>query len=87
MKKENLTEKGVLKYGINAFLNNRTPAGRLKLKQRILESTGVHEKTLSEWLNIPAGDKREIPSGQLKIIAEILCVPMEELFNDTKKVA
>lgn len=87
MPKENLTEYGALKYAIKQIMSNRTKAAELKLKEKILEVTGVHEKTLSEWINIPANDKREIPSGQLYKIAELLLVPMEELFNKVKHAA
>lgn len=85
MKKENLTTNGALKYSLKALISNRSLPAEKKLKDKILSACGIHEKTLSSWLNIPADDKREIPSGQLKIIADILCVPMEELFNEVKK--
>lgn len=79
-KPENLTETK-LKYKIKSILNNNTPAFQHKVGKTIRQRLGISWKTFNDWLNIPKDGKREIPSGQLRIISEILYTPMEDLFN------
>lgn len=79
---ENVTKMSQnYKYTVKVMLES-LPHKEYKVARRKLpEFLGVNERTFARWINAKEGEKLEIPSDKLAVIAKYLNCPLEDMFN------
>jgi Cro/C1-type HTH DNA-binding domain len=70
-----------LKYNIKPILATKTKKQVTAFKTELKKQTGISEPTFHRYTNLRELDSNDIPSGVLKVVADLLNVPMMDLFN------
>jgi hypothetical protein len=83
MAKECTKKSQKYKYKIHDHLAELPYNQFKKVKKVLPEALGVNRRTFYRWLNVKEGDKTEIPSDKLALIAKLLNKPIEKMFNYT----
>jgi transcriptional regulator with XRE-family HTH domain len=69
------------KYAIMDILDAMPTSTALRIKADLPHYCGVTRQTFATWLNARVGDKLEISADKLQIVATVLSVNINTMFN------
>lgn len=70
-----------LKYRISEILGGLSPVTRQLKRKQMVATLNINDSTLSRWINATENEQQDIDGYSLAMIAHVLCVSVDELYN------